>query len=45
LTRHLIYVEQFENTFTKLLGGESNISLSGSTLALTSPRGVLHFTR
>jgi heat shock protein HslJ len=35
----------FENTYMKLLGGESAVSLSGGTLGLTSPRGVLRFTR
>jgi len=35
----------FENAYMKLLGGESTVSLSGGTLELTSPRGVLHFTR
>ena len=35
----------FENTYTKLLGGESTVSLSGGTLVLTSPRGVVRFTK
>ena len=35
----------FENTYMKLLGGESTVSLSGGTVELTSPRGVLRFTR
>jgi heat shock protein HslJ len=35
----------FENTYMKLLGGESTVSLSGGTLELTSLRGVLRFTR
>ena len=35
----------FENTYIKLLGGESTVSLSGGTVELTSPRGVLRFTR
>ena len=35
----------FENTYMKLLGGESTVSLSGGTLELTSPRGVLRFGR
>ena len=35
----------FENIYMKLLGGESAVSLSGSTLELTSPRGVLRFAR
>ena len=35
----------FENIYMKLLGGESGVSLSGGTLELTSPRGVLRFAR
>jgi heat shock protein HslJ len=35
----------FENNYMKLLGGESTVSLAGRTLELTSPRGVLRFTR
>jgi len=35
----------FENTYMKVLGGESTVSLSGGTMELTSPRGVLRFTR
>jgi heat shock protein HslJ len=35
----------FENTYTKLLGGESTVSLSGRTLVMVSPRGVLRFKR
>ena len=35
----------FENTYTKLLAGESTVSLSDGALVLTSPRGVLRFVR
>ena len=35
----------FENTYMKLLAGESTVSLSGSNVELTSTRGVLRFTR
>ena len=35
----------FESTYTKLLAGESIVSVSGNTLVLTSPRGVLRFVR
>ena len=35
----------FENTYTRLLGGESTVSLSGRTLMMASPRGVLRFKR
>jgi heat shock protein HslJ len=33
----------FENDYTRLLGGNSMIALSGDTLALSSERGVLRF--
>jgi heat shock protein HslJ len=35
----------FENTYTSILGGDSTVALSGSTLVLSSPRGVLRFVR
>jgi heat shock protein HslJ len=35
----------FENAYTGLLSGESTITLSGSTLVLSSSRGVLRFAR
>jgi heat shock protein HslJ len=35
----------FESTYTRLLGGDSNVALSDGTLVLSSARGVLHFTR
>ena len=35
----------FENSYTKLLAGESTVSLSDGELLLTSPRGVLRFMR
>jgi heat shock protein HslJ len=35
----------FENTYTKLLGGDSTVTLSGDTLVLSSARGVMRFTR
>ena len=35
----------FESTYTRLLGGDSNVTLSDGTLVLSSARGVLHFTR
>jgi heat shock protein HslJ len=44
-TRAACATMAFENTYMKLLGGESTVSLSGGTLVLTSPRGVLRFTR
>jgi len=44
-TRAACATMAFESTYTKLLGGESTVSLSGGTLVLTSPRGVLRFAR
>ena len=35
----------FESTYTRLLGGDSNVTLADNTLVLSSARGVLHFTR
>jgi heat shock protein HslJ len=35
----------FENTYTLMLSGDSTVALSGSTLVLSSARGVLRFTR
>ena len=34
----------FESTYMRLLGGDSNVTLSDGTLVLSSARGVLHFT-
>ena len=35
----------FESTYTRLLGGDSTVTLSEGTLVLSSARGVLRFTR
>jgi len=35
----------FENGYTRLLGGESTVTLSNNVLALSSARGVLRFMR
>lgn len=35
----------FENAYTIVLSGDSTITMSGSTLVLSSARGVLRFTR
>ena len=35
----------FENAYTNLLGGESKVTLSDNTLALSSARGELRFMR
>ena len=44
-TRAACATMAFENAYTRLLSGESTVSLTGSTLVLTSSRGVLRFTR
>jgi heat shock protein HslJ len=35
----------FENTYTSLLSGEHTVTTSGNTLVLSSPRGLLRFSR
>ena len=35
----------FESTYTRLLGGDSTVTLSDRALVLSSVRGVLHFAR
>lgn len=35
----------FENVYTRLLGGDSTVTLSDGALVLSSARGVLRFTR
>jgi heat shock protein HslJ len=35
----------FENTYTQLVAGDSTVSLNGTTLVLSSSRGVLRFNR
>lgn len=35
----------FENAYTSLLSGDSTIALSGTTLVLSSSRGILRFAR
>jgi heat shock protein HslJ len=35
----------FENTYTSMLSSDSTVTQSGSTLVLSSARGVLRFTR
>jgi heat shock protein HslJ len=35
----------FENTYTSILSGDSTVTLSGTTLVLSSTRGVLRFSR
>ena len=44
-TRAACATMAFENTYMKLLGGESTVSLSDGALVLISPRGVLRFMR
>ena len=35
----------FEHEYTRLLSGDSSVTLDGGTLVLSSPRGVLRFSR
>jgi heat shock protein HslJ len=35
----------FENAYTRLLAGESTVTLAGDALVLSSARGALHFRR
>jgi hypothetical protein len=35
----------FESTYTRLLSGDSTVTLSDGALVLSSVRGVLHFAR
>ena len=44
-TRAACSTMAFENTYTSILGGDSNIVVTGSTLTLSSPRGTLQFVR
>ena len=44
-TRAACRTMEFENTYTRILDGPSTVTLSGNTLVLSSPRGVLQFTR
>ena len=44
-TRAACRTMEFENTYTRLLGGEGTVTLSGDRLMLSSSRGVLRFAR
>lgn len=44
-TRAACRTMEFENTYTRLLGGEGTVTLSGDSLVLSSSRGVLRFAR
>jgi heat shock protein HslJ len=44
-TRAACRTMAFENAYTTLLGGESLVTLSGSSLTLSSARGVIRFFR
>ena len=44
-TRAACSTMAFENAYTGILGGDSNIVVTGSTLTLSSPRGTLQFVR
>jgi heat shock protein HslJ len=44
-TRAACATMDFEQQYTRLLSGDSTITLSGNTLELSSARGLLRFTR
>jgi heat shock protein HslJ len=44
-TRAACRTMEFENTYTRLLGGDGTVTLSGDSLVLSSSRGVLRFAR
>ena|SRR5687767_6547835 len=44
-TRAACSTMEFENAYTRILGGEGTVALSGATLKMSSDRGVLQFTR
>ena len=44
-TRAACRTMEFENAYTRILGGEATVTLSGVSLVVSSPRGVLRFAR
>jgi heat shock protein HslJ len=44
-TRAACRTMEFETAYTRMLGGDSTVTLSGATLVLSSARGVLRLTR
>ena len=44
-TRAACPTMEFENAYTRILGGEGTVAMSGATLSVSSDRGVLQFTR
>ena len=44
-TRALCPTAQFENLYTTMLRGDSEVVITATTLTLSSSRGRLHFTR
>jgi heat shock protein HslJ len=44
-TRAACPTQAFEALYTRILAGESRVGVSGGTLVLSSPRGLLRFTR
>lgn len=44
-TRAACRTMEFENAYTRMLGGEGRTTLSGTTLLISSERGVLFFVR
>lgn len=44
-TRAACATMAFESAYTKVLGGQSTVTMSGNSLVLSSSRGVLRYTR
>jgi heat shock protein HslJ len=44
-TRAACRTMEFENAYTRILGGEGTVTLSSVSLVVSSPRGVLRFAR
>lgn len=44
-TRAACATMTFESAYTKVLAGQSTVTMSGNSLVLSSSRGVLRFTR
>ena len=44
-TRAACATMEFENVYTRVLGGDSTVAIAGNTLVLTSQRGTIRFTR
>jgi heat shock protein HslJ len=44
-TRAACRTMEFENAYTRILGGEGTVTLADGSLVVSSPRGVLRFAR